>query len=159
MLNVSYINFLKRNITGQSIQSIDVIEDWNLSYHLACAVKYIEKASHKNFVVDDLKKAAWYLNRAWIKENNFYQDEFIPLPLQLEPVIYCPQAVCDDWQLSDLSSSTLLNIFFSQGCSSRHLKERLLKAARGHLKEEIIFLEKKQNFKSPGNGRIANSFL
>ncbi len=117
--------------------------------NVACSVKYIARASHKNLIIDDLKKAAWYLNRAWIKENNSYQDEFIPLPVQLKPVIYSPQAVCDDWQLSDLSSSTLINIFFSRGYSSRSLKEKILKAASGYLREEIIFLEQKQNFKSP----------
>ena len=30
------------------IEAIDVIEDWNLSFHLGNAVKYIARAGHKD---------------------------------------------------------------------------------------------------------------
>lgn len=42
---------------------IDVIEDWNLGYHLGNVVKYIARSGHKRRGLEDLKKAAWYLNR------------------------------------------------------------------------------------------------
>ncbi len=47
------------------IEVIDVIEDWNLSFHLGNAVKYIARAGHKDKdkTIEDLKKAVWYLNR------------------------------------------------------------------------------------------------
>lgn len=47
------------------IEAIDVIEDWNLSFHLGNAVKYIARAGHKDpgKTVEDLKKAIWYINR------------------------------------------------------------------------------------------------
>ena len=47
------------------IEVIDVIEDWNLSFHLGNAVKYIGRAGHKDKdkTIEDLKKAVWYLNR------------------------------------------------------------------------------------------------
>ena len=47
------------------IEAIDVIEDWNLSFHLGNAVKYIARAGHKDKdkTIEDLKKAIWYINR------------------------------------------------------------------------------------------------
>ena len=47
------------------IEVIDAIEDWGLDFCLGNVVKYIASAGHKdpNKVVEDLKKAAWYLQR------------------------------------------------------------------------------------------------
>lgn len=46
-------------------EPIDVIESWQLGYHLGCAVKYIARAGKKEGapIIQDLQKAAWYLNR------------------------------------------------------------------------------------------------
>ena len=46
-----------------SIETIDVIESWELGYHLGNAVKYISRAAHKGHFLEDLKKAQWYLAR------------------------------------------------------------------------------------------------
>ncbi len=46
---------------------IEVIEDWKLGFHEAQVIKYVARAPHKNHELEDLKKAAWYLNRR-IKE-------------------------------------------------------------------------------------------
>ena len=43
---------------------IDVIEDWGLDFNLGNAIKYIARADHKGNKIEDLKKAAWYLDRA-----------------------------------------------------------------------------------------------
>lgn len=45
------------------IEVINVIEDWKLEYHEGNVVKYIARAKHKGNELEDLKKAAWYLNR------------------------------------------------------------------------------------------------
>lgn len=47
-----------------SIEPIDVIYDWNLDFDLGNAIKYIARAGHKNpnTYLEDLEKAAWYLN-------------------------------------------------------------------------------------------------
>lgn len=52
---------------GRSIEPLDVIEDWQLPHHLACAVKYIARAGRKSgqSEADDLRKAIAYLAR-WI---------------------------------------------------------------------------------------------
>lgn len=44
-------------------EAIKVIEAWQLDFNLGNAVKYISRAKHKGTELDDLKKAAWYLNR------------------------------------------------------------------------------------------------
>lgn len=49
--------------TGK-IEPIDVIEDWDLGFHLGNAVKYIARAGHKGDTLVDLKKARWYIERA-----------------------------------------------------------------------------------------------
>ena len=44
-------------------QPIEVIEAWKLDFHLACVLKYISRADYKGNKLEDLKKAAFYLNR------------------------------------------------------------------------------------------------
>jgi uncharacterized protein DUF3310 len=44
------------------IQPIEAIDDWQLDFSLGNAVKYIARARHKGSELEDLKKAAWYLN-------------------------------------------------------------------------------------------------
>ena len=45
------------------IEVIDVIEDWNLDFHLGNTVKYIGRAGYKDDIIQELKKAKWYLDR------------------------------------------------------------------------------------------------
>ncbi len=44
-------------------EAIKVIEAWNLGFNLGNAVKYISRSEKKGSRVEDLKKAAWYLDR------------------------------------------------------------------------------------------------
>jgi hypothetical protein len=46
-------------------EAIKVIEAWELDFHLGNTVKYISRAGIKNpeKELEDLKKAAWYLQR------------------------------------------------------------------------------------------------
>ena len=44
-------------------EAIKVIEAWGLGFHLGNAVKYISRAGKKESLVQDLKKAKWYLER------------------------------------------------------------------------------------------------
>lgn len=43
-------------------EAIKVIDAWQLDFSLGNAVKYIARARHKGSELEDLKKAAWYLN-------------------------------------------------------------------------------------------------
>lgn len=49
--------------TYSGIEPINVIESWQLGFHLGCVLKYICRAGRKGRKVDDLKKARWYLDR------------------------------------------------------------------------------------------------
>lgn len=44
-------------------EAIKVIEAWKLGFHLGNTVKYISRAGQKGDALEDLRKAAWYLNR------------------------------------------------------------------------------------------------
>lgn len=45
------------------LESINVIEAFELNFHLGNTVKYILRHSKKENALEDLKKAQWYLNR------------------------------------------------------------------------------------------------
>lgn len=54
---------------SNDMEVIDVIEAFNLGFHLGNATKYILRAGRKTKDTDeDIKKAIWYLNR-YLGEN------------------------------------------------------------------------------------------
>ena len=59
--------------TDGSIEVIEFIEDKKLGYHLGNVIKYICRAGKKDpsKEVEDLKKAAWYLDRYIEKKGKF----------------------------------------------------------------------------------------
>jgi len=46
-----------------NIEVIDAIESWKLNFNLGNVIKYTAQCEHKNNKLEDLKKAAWYINR------------------------------------------------------------------------------------------------
>lgn len=48
--------------TEYKITPVEVIEDWNLDFHLGSAIKYIGRFPKKEGL-QDLRKAHWYLSR------------------------------------------------------------------------------------------------
>lgn len=60
------INHPSHYNTGK-YEAIEVIEDWGLGrgFNLGNAIKYISRAGHKSpeTEIEDLEKAAWYVNR------------------------------------------------------------------------------------------------
>ena len=46
-----------------SMECIDVIEAFRLNFHLGNAVKYLLRAGKKGPRLEDLRKAAWYIDR------------------------------------------------------------------------------------------------
>jgi len=55
------VNHPKHYNAGK-FEVIDVIDDWKLNFARGCVVKYVARAQHKGTELEDLKKAAWYLN-------------------------------------------------------------------------------------------------
>jgi len=50
-------------------EAIKVIEAWGLGFHLGNTIKYIARADKKGNMLEDLRKARWYLDRfiAWLE--------------------------------------------------------------------------------------------
>jgi hypothetical protein len=48
---------------NSTYEAIKVIEAWQLDFCLGNVVKYISRAGKKDCEIQDLEKAAWYLNR------------------------------------------------------------------------------------------------
>lgn len=57
------INHPDHYAKGRKHEPIDVIEDWELGFRLGNAVKYISRAGRKDGLIEDLKKAIWYIER------------------------------------------------------------------------------------------------
>ena len=57
------INSPSHYAEGRQFEPIDVIEDWELNFRLANTVKYISRAGRKKDILEDLRKARWYLDR------------------------------------------------------------------------------------------------
>ncbi len=51
-------------------EAIKVIEAWGLGFCLGNTVKYIARAGRKGDAVEDLRKAAWYLQREIERRSN-----------------------------------------------------------------------------------------
>lgn len=62
MTDKNMVNHPSHYSEGRKYEPIDIIVDWNLNFPLGNTVKYISRAGRKNNTVEDLKKAAWYLN-------------------------------------------------------------------------------------------------
>jgi len=48
---------------GNKFEVIDIIEDFQLGFHLGNVVKYVLRAGKKDATVQELEKAKWYLDR------------------------------------------------------------------------------------------------
>jgi hypothetical protein len=58
-----YVNHPQHYQSENGIEVIDVIEAFELNFHLGNAVKYILRAGKKDNQLQDLRKAMWYLSR------------------------------------------------------------------------------------------------
>lgn len=60
------VNHPAHYLGANGIEAIDVIEGFDLGFHLGNAFKYLVRADKKGPAVEDLKKARWYLER-WLR--------------------------------------------------------------------------------------------
>ena len=60
------------------IEVIDVIEAFELNFRLANVIKYVLRAGRKGDALEDLEKAAWYLDREIEKLKKSTSDEKAP---------------------------------------------------------------------------------
>lgn len=57
-------------------EAIKVIEAWGLGFNLGNAVKYISRAGRKDNILEDLKKARWYLTREITEHENSFREAY-----------------------------------------------------------------------------------
>jgi hypothetical protein len=79
---------------GNSMEVIDIIEAFELDFHIGNVVKYILRAGKKGNALEDYNKALWYLERKIAQvENGFYFDDYQP-EFDFGDV---PNAAAPDW--------------------------------------------------------------
>lgn len=61
MNNTNAVNHPSHYTEGRKYEPIDVITDWGLNFSLGNTIKYISRAGRKDDIVQDLKKAMFYL--------------------------------------------------------------------------------------------------
>jgi hypothetical protein len=131
MLDLHVINHPIHYVQGRSIEPIEVIENWALCHHLACAVKYLARAGRKNSTLEDLKKAEWYLER----ELTRYQQKFNKCQLALKESTSIPvSSILEDWELSPNLEQALVSI---KAAKSHSLREVELSQALKSIRKEI----------------------
>ena len=70
------------------IEVIDVIEAFNLNFRLANVIKYVLRAGRKGDALEDLEKAAWYLDREIDKlEEQAELDQAVDDDTHTKPVV------------------------------------------------------------------------
>jgi len=52
-----------KHYNKSKFEVIDVIEEWDLGFHLGNVVKYMARHEHKGTPLKDLQKAEYYLKR------------------------------------------------------------------------------------------------
>lgn len=62
MENFDIVNRPSHYCEGRKYEPIAVIKDWNLNFNLGNTVKYISRAGRKDNILQDLKKAKFYLD-------------------------------------------------------------------------------------------------
>jgi translation initiation factor 2B subunit (eIF-2B alpha/beta/delta family) len=65
MNNVNHPSHYTSHPSG--IETIEITE--HMGFSLGNAIKYIMRADHKGEPIEDLKKAAWYINREITRRN------------------------------------------------------------------------------------------
>ena len=68
------------------IEVIDVIEAFELGYRLGNVIKYVLRAGRKGDALEDLQKAAWYLDRQ-IDKMKSWTDEVDDDVTHTKPVV------------------------------------------------------------------------
>ncbi len=112
---------------GNQYEAIKVIEAWELDFCLGNAVKYISRAGKKEDMIQDLKKAKWYIERKIYQFEPTKEREtvsFDSLIEQLDKVIeVCKQK---EFHYFDKGFHNLENYENAQKIAYMNIKELLL---------------------------------
>jgi len=132
-------------VQGRKIQPIDVIEGWSFCHHLGCVVKYVARLGRKsvgrqNPILEDLKKAEWYLMRE-------VAEKPCPCIPRLRRFPTMPEAIAKDWCLSSSLKEVIFYLTTYQRLFCRFPLTKIicLKQALTHLRAEIKNQESANN--------------
>lgn len=78
--NVNHPDHYNQHPSG--VECIDVVE--HLTFNVGNAVKYLWRADHKGATIEDLRKAAWYINREIARRTALENQQAAP-PMADEP--------------------------------------------------------------------------
>jgi hypothetical protein len=59
-------------------EAIKVIEAWNANFNIGNVLKYISRCGKKDVEIQELEKAAWYLNREIENRKRMEEAEYDP---------------------------------------------------------------------------------
>ncbi|HBN22246.1 MAG TPA: hypothetical protein DD412_03315 [Holosporales bacterium] len=137
-------------VKGRSIEPLDVIESWKLMHHVACALKYICRAGHKDCERTDLEKA------------NFYLDRFLRIGTSARSDCYMNkrnisvEKVAQDWRLNTSLELAIMHIHSATRSTSPFYIEEAKKAINIRLKQLKIITQQNaanENSKSLAKGK------
>ena len=81
---------------GRKYEPIDVINDWRLNFNLGNTIKYISRAGRKNNIIEDLKKAKFYL------------DYEIKRLMDMEEEISEPKMEAREWKSKNAENASII---------------------------------------------------
>jgi len=120
----------------RSVEPLDVIEAWNLNYHLGNILKYISRAGRKDCEQMDLEKALFYLDRALrncpsVKAESYVKKE-----------IFTVEKVAKDWRLNTSLEIALMHLHLATVSTPTFHIESVQKQVNIRLKQ-LKIIEKK----------------
>lgn len=96
----------------EAIDVIDVIERYELGYHLGSAAAYILRAGKKGSATEDVRKADWYLKR-WVDRFDAELSDEPLLDMETTVDWLAPEAVGEVFGLDDHLSAAIADILGS----------------------------------------------
>lgn len=98
--------------TYGGVEVLDVIESWDLQYHLGNAVKYLARAGRKNLdkAAEDIRKCNFYLRRYWEKVRGSNAQS----PPWTSQTAYPYEAVVKAWSLDEKRAAILSAIWYGE---------------------------------------------
>jgi hypothetical protein len=91
------INSPRHYIKGR-FEVIEVLEEWDLPFHLANSVKYIARYKDKGKPIEDLEKAVWYMKRWMVWKNKSFRES---IAAKLDNNTFHVSEVADDWGIPE----------------------------------------------------------
>jgi len=128
-INNNQIDTPSHYVGGRVIEPIDVIESWGLNHHLACTLKYICRAGHKDCEAQDLQKALWYLDRFLRRCVQGVSESYITTPNEFKIL-----DIALDWELGCDLTMALEHLYDSTKSRSAYHVEAAQKFIINHLK-------------------------